>query len=137
EPYDHETRASARVSCWCDADRCQPATGRRYMRVTTRETGDRVAATCSPPRSATMCTRTCCPAATPSSGVPAIRFHVLRPPSAPLLLAEGVHGKIVQERLGHANIAMTLDLYSHVTADMQRHAADRLDAVLEDASQSA
>jgi integrase len=63
--------------------------------------------------------------------VPAIRFHDLRHTSATLLLAEGVHGKIVQERLGHANIAMTLDLYSHVTADMQRHAADILDAALD------
>lgn len=64
------------------------------------------------------------------AGVPAIRFHDLRHTSATLLLAEGVHGKIVQERLGHANIAMTLDLYSHVTADMQRHAADRLEALI-------
>lgn len=63
--------------------------------------------------------------------VPAIRFHDLRHTSATLLLAEGVHGKIVQERLGHANIAMTLDLYSHVTADMQRAAADRLDALIQ------
>lgn len=43
------------------------------------------------------------------------------------MLAEGVRGKIVQERLGHANIAMTLDLYFHVTANMQRDAANRLD----------
>jgi integrase len=62
--------------------------------------------------------------------VPAIRFHDLRHTSATLLLAEGVHGKIVQERLGHANIAMTLDLYSHVTADMQRQAADALEATI-------
>lgn len=62
--------------------------------------------------------------------VPAIRFHDLRHTSATLMLAEGVHGKIVQERLGHANIAMTLDLYSHVTADMQRDAAARLEALL-------
>lgn len=66
------------------------------------------------------------------AGVPAIRFHDLRHTSATLLLAEGVHGKIVQERLGHANIAMTLDLYSHVTADMQRQAADVLEAALAD-----
>ena len=63
-----------------------------------------------------------------------IRFHDLRHTSATLLLGKGVHGKIVQERLGHANIAMTLDLYSHVTADMQREAADRLEALLEPAS---
>jgi integrase len=64
------------------------------------------------------------------AGVPAIRFHDLRHTSATLLLAEGVHGKIVQERLGHANIAMTLDLYSHVTADMQRQAADAMEATI-------
>jgi site-specific recombinase XerD len=33
-----------------------------------------------------------------------------------LALADGVHPKIVQERLGHANISITLDIYSHVTA---------------------
>lgn len=64
------------------------------------------------------------------AGVPTIRFHDLRHTSATLLLAEGVHGKIVQERLGHANIAMTLDLYSHVTADMQRQAADALEVAI-------
>ncbi len=70
---------------------------------------------------------------TKRAGVPSIRFHDLRHTSATLLLAQGVHGKIVQERLGHANIAMTLDLYSHVTADMQRHAADALETALADA----
>jgi integrase len=50
------------------------------------------------------------------------------------MLAEGVHGKIVQERLGHSNIAMTLDLYSHVTADMQKEAAERLEVLLDAAS---
>jgi integrase len=69
------------------------------------------------------------------AGAPVIRVHDLRHTSATLLLAEGVHGKIVQERLGHANIAMTLDLYSHVTADMQRQAADALEAKIESAEQ--
>jgi integrase len=46
-----------------------------------------------------------------------------------LLLAQGVHPKIVQERLGHADISMTLNRYSHVTPDRQRSAADTLDAV--------
>jgi hypothetical protein len=46
-----------------------------------------------------------------------------------------VHGKIMQERLGHANIAMTLELSSHVTADMQRHAADTLEATIASAEQ--
>jgi integrase len=46
------------------------------------------------------------------------------------MLANGEHPKIVQERLGHANISMTLDRYSHVTMDMQRAAADRLDTLV-------
>jgi integrase len=45
-----------------------------------------------------------------------------------LLLAQGIHPKITRERLGHADIAMTLNRYSHVTPDMQRAAADTLDA---------
>jgi integrase len=68
------------------------------------------------------------------ANVPSIRFHDLRHTSATLMLANGEHPKIVQERLGHANISMTLDRYSHVTENMQRQAADRLDALLEGAS---
>ena len=70
-------------------------------------------------------------------GLPRVRFHDLRHSHATQLLLDGVHPKIAQERLGHASIAMTLDLYSHVTADMQRQAADQLDAAIEDASRSA
>jgi integrase len=43
-------------------------------------------------------------------------------------MAQGAQPKIVQERLGHADISMTLNRYSHVTPDMQRSAADTLDA---------
>ena len=46
----------------------------------------------------------------------------------PFLLAQEVHPRIVQERLEHADIGMTLNRYSHVTPDMQRSAADTLDA---------
>ena len=45
--------------------------------------------------------------------------------------ARGEHPKVVQERLGHSSIKMTLDRYSHVSASMQREAADRLDRALE------
>ena len=69
-----------------------------------------------------------------ASGLPKIRFHDLRHTSATLLLGQGVHPKIVQERLGHADISMTLNRYSHVTPDMQRLAADTIDAALESAS---
>lgn len=71
---------------------------------------------------------------TAAAGVPRIRFHDLRHTSATLRLAQGVHPKIVQERLGHANVSMTLDRYSHVTMDMQRQAADGLDAALGEAA---
>lgn len=61
-----------------------------------------------------------------------LRVHDLRHTSATLLLGQGVHPRIVQERLGHADIAMTLNRYSHVTPDMQRLAADTLDAAFRD-----
>ncbi len=63
-------------------------------------------------------------------GVPKIRFHDLRHTSATLALAAGIHPKVVSERLGHASIAITLDLYSHVTPSMQSDAADKLGAVI-------
>jgi integrase len=64
------------------------------------------------------------------AGVPTIRFHDLRHTAATLLLSQGVHPKVVQERLGHSQIAITLDTYSHVLPSMQRDAADRLDSLL-------
>jgi integrase len=45
--------------------------------------------------------------------LPGIRFHDLRHTCATLLLSQGTHPKLVQEPLGHATIAMTLDTYSH------------------------
>lgn len=63
-----------------------------------------------------------------SLGLPAIRFHDLRHTAATLSLSEGIHPKVVQETLGHSDISMTLNRYSHVSMTMQREAADRLDA---------
>jgi integrase len=57
------------------------------------------------------------------TGVKRLRFHDLRHTSATLDLAAGVHPKIVQEKLGHATVALTLDLYSHVIAGMGADAA--------------
>jgi integrase len=62
--------------------------------------------------------------------LPRIRFHDLRHTAATLLLRAGVHPKVVQERLGHAQIAMTLDTYSHVLPSIQREAAGKLDELL-------
>jgi len=66
-------------------------------------------------------------------GLPRITPHGMRHTMATLLLGAGVHPKIVQERLGHRTIAMTLDRYSHVTMDMQQGAADAIGALLETA----
>ena len=58
--------------------------------------------------------------------LPHVRFHDLRHTAATLLLAAGVHPKVVQERLGDATIGMTLDTYSHVLPTMQRDAAEKI-----------
>lgn len=65
-----------------------------------------------------------------AAGLPKVRFHDLRHTAATLLLGQGVHAKIVSEMLGHSNIAITMDLYSHVTPTMQREAARALDNLL-------
>jgi integrase len=62
--------------------------------------------------------------------LPRVRFHDLRHSHATHLLASGVHPKIAQERLGHASVAITLDLYSHVLPGMQADAASRVDEAL-------
>lgn len=62
--------------------------------------------------------------------VPVMRLHDMRHTSATLMLANGEHAKIVSERLGHSSISITLDRYSHVTPQMQREAANRLDTLI-------
>jgi integrase len=61
---------------------------------------------------------------------PSIRFHDIRHTMASWMLIQGVNPKIVQERLGHASISTTLDIYSHVTPGMQRQAAEGFDKLL-------
>ncbi|MBE0480290.1 MAG: site-specific integrase [Dehalococcoidia bacterium] len=56
-------------------------------------------------------------------GLKGVRLHDLRHSHASLLLQQGVHPKIVQERLGHATISVTLDTYSHVLPGLQEAAA--------------
>lgn len=55
-----------------------------------------------------------------------IRLHDLRHTSATLLLTAGIHPKIVSERLGHAKVSITLDVYSHAVPTLQREAAGKL-----------
>ena len=59
-----------------------------------------------------------------------IRFHDLRHTHATLLLRQGVHVKVVSERLGHSTVGITLDTYSHVLPDMQEEATEKLEAML-------
>ena len=63
----------------------------------------------------------------PGCPVPCVRFHDLRHTHATQLLLAGVHPRIAQERLGHSTVALTLDLYSHVTASMQEDAAAKIE----------
>ena len=57
------------------------------------------------------------------AGLPRIRFHDLRHTAATLMLTEGIHAKVVQERLGHSQISVTLDIYP----TMQKDAAATID----------
>lgn len=64
------------------------------------------------------------------AGLPRQRFHDLRHTCASLLLAQGVHPRVVMEVLGHSNITLTMNTYSHVIPDLQREAAAKMDAIL-------
>jgi len=66
------------------------------------------------------------------AGVPRIPFHGLRHTHATLLMAAGVHPKVVSERLGHADISLTLSTYSHVLPQMQQEAAAIFDAAMKE-----
>ncbi len=58
------------------------------------------------------------------------RFHDLRHTCATLLLKQGVHVKFVQELLGHGDVSLTLNVYSHVLPDMGDAAAGAMDEAL-------
>ncbi|MBV9690100.1 MAG: tyrosine-type recombinase/integrase [Ktedonobacteraceae bacterium] len=64
------------------------------------------------------------------ASLPDIRFHDLRHSAGTLLLAMGIHPKIAQELLGHSNISMTMDIYSHVLPGMQQEAISKLNDML-------
>jgi integrase len=63
-------------------------------------------------------------------GLQDVRLHDLRHSHASQLLKQGIHPKIVQERLGHSSISVTLETYSHVAPGLQRAAAERFDEVM-------
>jgi integrase len=65
-----------------------------------------------------------------SAGLPNIRLYDLRHTAATLALSAGVSPKIVSEQLGHASVAFTLEVYSHVLPHMQDTAAMKVEALL-------
>lgn len=64
------------------------------------------------------------------TGLKGIRLHDARHTHASLMLKQGIHPKIVQERLGHATIAITLDTYSHIVPGLQEAAAAGFDKMV-------
>ena len=58
------------------------------------------------------------------------RYHDLRHGNASQLLKQGVHPRIVSERLGHWTVGLTLDVYSHVLPGVQEHAIEQFDAAM-------
>lgn len=69
-------------------------------------------------------------AALERAGLPQLRFHDLTHTAASLMLAQGIAPRVVMETLGHSQISLTMNTYSHVVPALQREAADRMDAVL-------
>lgn len=65
-----------------------------------------------------------------NNNLPSIRFHDLRHSHASLLLSQGVQAKVISERLGHSNISITLDLYSHVYEATNIEVANNFDKFL-------
>ena len=76
------------------------------------------------------------PAVRASVGEP-LRFHDMRHSHAAMLIAEGEHPKVIQARLGHSSIQVTLDTYGHLFEGLDEAAADRLDAAYARASEAA
>ena len=66
-------------------------------------------------------------------GLGRVRFHDLRHTHASLMLQAGIHPKIVSERLGHASVSITMDVYSHVLPGLQEEAVHRFSKLLTDA----
>jgi integrase len=65
-----------------------------------------------------------------AGNLPDIRLHDLRHSCATLLLAQGVNARVIMETLGHSQVSLTLNTYSHVLPTLQREAATKIDAIL-------
>jgi integrase len=65
------------------------------------------------------------------AGLAQRRFHDFRHSCATLLLVQGVSPRVVMEVLGHSQISLTMNTYTHVVPELRRQAADRMDELLE------
>lgn len=61
------------------------------------------------------------------NGLPSIRFHDLRHTHASILIKQGVHAKVISERLGHASVSITMDTYGHLLPGLQSDAASKVE----------
>ncbi|KKX55689.1 tyrosine-type recombinase/integrase [Brevibacillus borstelensis] len=68
------------------------------------------------------------------TGAPKITFHDLRHTHASLLIKQGVHIKVISERLGHSSVSITMDTYGHLMPNMQEDAAAGLDSLIKTTS---
>ena len=64
------------------------------------------------------------------AGLPDVRFHDLRHTCATLMLSSGQSPKVVQERLGHSDVSVTMGVYSHVTPEARSGAAEAIEGLL-------
>jgi integrase len=64
------------------------------------------------------------------NNLPYIKFHDLRHTNVTLILKCNIPAKVASERLGHSNIGITMDLYSHVIKEMQEEAATKIDVLI-------
>ncbi len=62
--------------------------------------------------------------------LPSIRFHDLRHSNATALIQAGVNPRVVQQRLGHSDVNITLNTYTHVLPEMDMEAAAKLDSII-------
>ncbi|MBR3280952.1 MAG: site-specific integrase [Clostridia bacterium] len=65
-----------------------------------------------------------------SIGVPYIKFHGLRHTFATRILESNVAPKVAQELLGHTNVSVTMDIYSHVLPEVKREAMDKIKGIV-------
>jgi integrase len=67
-----------------------------------------------------------------AAGLPQRRFHDLRHSCATLLLAQGVSARVVMDVLGHSQIGLTMNTYTHVLIELKRDAAERMNDLMLD-----